>query len=189
MSKLLNINVNEHVEKKNNLSYLSWAWAWAEVLKLDANATWEAVEHNGLPCVYLKDDSAMVKVNVTISGHTKSCTLPVMNHKNQAIKNPDAFAVNTAIVRCLTKCIALFGLGLYIYAGEDLPEADKPEPFNVQDSIRILKSAPNLETLTAYFKAEVSKFPPSSQDYKDLKAEATAQRKYLESMAIEGAAA
>lgn len=127
MSELLKINVNDHTERKNNLTYLSWAWAWAEVLKIDAQATWEAVEFNGLPCTFLPDTSALVKVLVTIKGHTKSCWLPVMNHRNQAIKNPDAFAINTAIVRCLTKCISMHGLGLYIYAGEDLPEVDAPD--------------------------------------------------------------
>ena len=131
MSELLKINVNDHIEKKNNLSYLSWAWAWAEVLKIDAQATWEAVEFNGLPCTFLPDSSALVKVLVTIKGHSKTCWLPVMNHRNQAIKNPDAFAINTAIVRCLTKCISMHGLGLYIYAGEDLPEDDKQEPVKV----------------------------------------------------------
>jgi hypothetical protein len=128
MNELLKINVNDHTEKKNGLTYLSWAWAWAEVLKLDANATWEAVEYNGVPVMLLPDGSAMVKVAVTIKGHTKTCVLPVMNHRNQAIKQPDAFAINTAIVRCMVKAIACFGLGLYIYAGEDLPEGDaEPE--------------------------------------------------------------
>lgn len=138
MSELLKINVNDHVEKKNNLSYLSWAWAWAEVLKIDANATWEAVEYNGVPAMFLPDGSAMVKVFVTIKGHSKSCVLPVMNHRNQAIKQPDAFAINTAIVRCMTKAIACFGLGLYIYAGEDLPEGETPEPPQVDQSVRDL---------------------------------------------------
>ena len=124
MSDLLKINVNGHTEKKNGLTYLSWAWAWAEVLKIDPQATWEAVEFNGMPVNFLPDGSAMVKTLVTIKGHAKACWLPVMNHKNQAIKNPDAFAINTAIVRCLTKCISMHGLGLYIYAGEDLPETD-----------------------------------------------------------------
>jgi hypothetical protein len=128
MSELLNINVNDHTEKKNNLTYLSWAWAWAEVLKIDAQATWEAAEFNGLPVAILPDESAMVKVLVTIKGHTKSCWLPVMDHRNKAIKGPDAFAINTAIVRCLTKCISMHGLGLYIYAGEDLPEVDTGAP-------------------------------------------------------------
>lgn len=128
MSELLAINVNDHIEKKNNLSYLSWAWAWSEVLRIDAQATWEAVEFNGLPVAILPDESAMVKVLVTIKGHTKSCWLPVMDHRNKAIKGPDAFAINTAIVRCLTKCISMHGLGLYIYAGEDLPEVDTGAP-------------------------------------------------------------
>lgn len=121
---LLSINVSDHTEKKNGLTYLSWAWAWAEVLKIDPQATWEAVEFNGLPCAFMPDSSALVKTIVTIKGHAKTCWLPVMDHKNKAIKGPDAFAVNTAIVRCLTKTISMHGLGLYIYAGEDLPEAD-----------------------------------------------------------------
>lgn len=124
MSDLLKINVNDHTEKKNGLTYLSWAWAWAEVLKVDPRATWEAVEFDGFPASFSPDGSALVKVIVTIKGHAKSCWLPVMNHRNQAIKNPDAFAVNTALVRCLTKCISMHGLGLYIYAGEDVPELD-----------------------------------------------------------------
>lgn len=126
MSELLKINVSEHTEKKNGLTYLSWAWAWAEVLKLDPDATWEAVEFNGFPASFAPDGSALVKTIVTIKGKAKSCWLPVMNHRNQAIKNPDAFNINTAIVRCLTKCISMHGLGLYIYAGEDLPEEDVP---------------------------------------------------------------
>lgn len=132
MSELLKINVNDHTERKNGLTYLSWAWAWAEVLKIDPGARWHATEYSdprgcAMPAMFLPDGSAMVKVEVTIKGDTKCCLLPVMNHKNQAIKGPDAFAVNTAIVRCLTKCIAMFGLGLYIYAGEDLPEQEPGE--------------------------------------------------------------
>ena len=124
MSELLKINVNDHTERKNGMTYLSWAWAWAEVLKLDPAATWEAHEFNGLPCIVMPDTTCMVKVSVTIKGDRKTCLLPVMNHRNQAIKNPDAFAVNTALMRCLAKAIAMHGLGLYIYAGEDLPEQD-----------------------------------------------------------------
>lgn len=125
MSKLLSINVNEHIEKKNGLSYLSWAWAWSEVLKIDAAAKWEAHEWNGFPAMFLPDGSAMVKVSVTINGDTKTCPLPVMDHRNKAIKNPDAFAINTATMRALAKAISMHGLGLYIYAGEDLPEQEQ----------------------------------------------------------------
>ena len=76
------------------------------------------------PYMTLPGDTMMVGVKVTIKGHTKQCLLPVMDHRNKAIKSPDAFAVNTAMMRCLAKAIAMHGLGLYIYAGEDLPEGD-----------------------------------------------------------------
>lgn len=127
MSELLKINVNGHTERKGNLTYLSWAWAWAEVLKIDPSARWTAHEWADLPAMFLPDDSAMVKVSVEIKGDIKTCILPVMDNRNRAIQNPDAFAVNTAIMRCLAKAIAMHGLGLYIYAGEDLPEAEKAE--------------------------------------------------------------
>ncbi len=127
MSDLLSINVNEHTEKKNGLTYLSWAWAWAEVLKVDPLADWEAIEYpqpDGTlaPCMYLGNGTAMVRTRVTIKGKTRTSLLPVMDHRNKAIQSPDAFAVNTAIMRCMTKAISMHGLGLYIYAGEDLPE-------------------------------------------------------------------
>lgn len=141
---LLSINVNGHTEKKNGLTYLSWAWAWAEVLKVDPKATWEAHEFSGFPACFLPDETAMVKTTVTIHEHSKSCWLPVMDHRNKAIKKPDAFAINTAIVRCLTKAISMHGLGLYIYAGEDLPESDaKPEaPAKVETPAKPLRATP-----------------------------------------------
>jgi len=130
MTDLLKINVNGHTEKKNGLTYLSWAWAWAEVLKIDPLAEWEPIEYpqpDGTitPCLYVGEGSAMVKTRVTVKGKTRVCMLPVMDHRNKAIKNPDAFAINTAIMRCMTKAISMHGLGLYIYAGEDLPEGEE----------------------------------------------------------------
>lgn len=130
MSELLKINVNDHTERKNGLTYLSWAWAWAEVLKLDPQATWVAHTYGPQgaeePCMRV-GKTAMVHVSVTIKGLRRECMLPVMDHRNKAIQDPDAFAVNTAIMRCLAKAIAMHGLGLYIYAGEDLPEQDEPK--------------------------------------------------------------
>ena len=120
---LLKTNVNEHTEKKNNLTYLSWAWAWAEALKADPKATYK-VEMFGDKCYMDINGTAMVWVTVTLFDKPMTCQLPVMNYKNQAIQNPDAFAVNTAIMRCMTKALSLHGLGLYIYAGEDIPESD-----------------------------------------------------------------
>ncbi len=128
MSELLKINVNDHTERKGNLTYLSWAWAWAEVLKIDPTARYTVHEWADMPVCYLRNGTAMVKVSVEIKGDIKTCLLPVMDNRNRSIVDPDSFAVNTAIMRCLTKCIALFGLGLYIFGGEDLPEGEKPEP-------------------------------------------------------------
>jgi hypothetical protein len=150
MSELLKINVNNHIEKKGNLSYLSWAWAWAEVLKIDPKAKWVAHEWNDRPAMFLPDGTAMVKVSVTINDDTKTCVLPVMNNRNQAIQNPDAFAVNTATMRCMAKAIAMFGLGLYIYAGEDLPEGAVPQ-LNAE-IVASIAAATTLDDLTKLFK-------------------------------------
>ena len=121
INELLKKNVNEHTEKKNNLTYLSWAWAWAEALKADSGATYK-VEMFGDKCFMDINGTAMVFVTVTMFGKPMTCQLPVMDYRNKAIPNPDAFAVNTAIMRCMTKALSLHGLGLYIYAGEDIPE-------------------------------------------------------------------
>ncbi len=150
MSELLKINVNNHIEKKGNLSYLSWAWAWAEVLKIDPKAKWVAHEWNDRPAMFLPDGTAMVKVSVTINDDTKTCVLPVMNNRNQAIQNPDAFAVNTATMRCMAKAIAMFGLGLYIYAGEDLPEGASPQVD--PELVALISGTKSIDSLTSLFK-------------------------------------
>ena len=121
---LIKTNVNDRVEKKNGLSYLSWAWAWAEALKADPKATFK-VEMFGDKCYMDINGTAMVWVTVTMFDKPMTCQLPVMDFRNKAIPNPDAFAVNTAIMRCMTKALSLHGLGLYIYAGEDVPEEPK----------------------------------------------------------------
>ena len=126
IEKLLKTNVNEHTEKKNGLTYLSWAWAWAEALKADSSA-WYKIEMFGDKCYMDINGTAMVFVTVTMYGKPMTCQLPVMDYRNKAIPNPDAFAVNTAIMRCMTKALSLHGLGLYIYAGEDLPEGENDE--------------------------------------------------------------
>jgi hypothetical protein len=118
---LLKKNVNEHVEKKNGLSYLSWAWAWAEALKADPKASYK-IEMFNCKCYMEINGTAMVFVTVTMFDKPMTCQLPVMDYRNKAIPNPDAFAVNTAIMRCMTKALALHGLGLYLYSGEDVPE-------------------------------------------------------------------
>ena len=132
IEKLLQTNVNGHTEKKNGLTYLSWAWAWAEALKADNAASYkiELFEEYGADgrkrtVPYLSiNGTAMVMVTVTMFGKPMTCQLPVMDYRNKAIPDPDAFAVNTAIMRCMTKALSLHGLGLYIYAGEDLPDEE-----------------------------------------------------------------
>jgi hypothetical protein len=121
---LLKINVNDHTEKKNGLTYLSWAWAWQEALKADSTATFDVQIFEGKPYMDV-NGTGMVWVTVTLFGQPRTCMLPVMDYKNKPILNPDAFAVNTAIMRCMTKALALHGLGIYIYAGDDLPQDDE----------------------------------------------------------------
>lgn len=136
MSELLKINVNDHTEKKGGLTYLSWAWAWAEVLKIDPAATWNVIMHGPAgsesPCLWV-GETALVMAEVTINGIARGCHLPVMDNRNNAVKNPDARKISDAIMRCMTKAISMHGLGLYIYAGEDLPESDEAD--NTTDSL------------------------------------------------------
>lgn len=147
---LLKVNVNDHKEEKNGLSYLSWAWAWAEVLKADPKADFAVQTFNGEPFMTV-GDTAMVWVSVTIFGKPVTCWLPVMNSRNAPIsiqgrkfqdkygkeqtEKVDAFNVNTSLMRCLTKAVAMHGLGLYIYAGEDLPEKE-------EETKEVLKETP-----------------------------------------------
>ena len=128
--RLNGINVNEHAEQKNGLTYLSWAWAWAEVKKLHPDATYTIYEDmNG--CFYHNDGkTCWVKTGVTVNGIEHIEYLPVMDHRNRSIplENVTSFDVNKAVQRSLTKACARHGLGLYIYAGEDLPEGESPKP-------------------------------------------------------------
>ena len=121
--RLAALDVGRYLEKKGNLSYLSWAWAVDQLLRADPSASWcyaEPVRFGG--------DTMMVSCTVTAFGQPRTMQLPVMDHRNKAIPNPDAFAVNTAMQRCLVKAIALHGLGLYVYAGEDVPRQQDDAP-------------------------------------------------------------
>lgn len=161
--KLNSINVNEHTEGKNGLTYLSWAWAWSEFKKIYPQATYDILRFDELPYVFDEKTGYMVYTTVTVDDLTHMMWLPVMDGSNKAmksapyeytVKNPyfkyakkgedgkyydkygneqkefvtkkceaaTMFDVNKALMRCLTKNLAMFGLGLYIYAGEDLPE-------------------------------------------------------------------
>jgi len=125
-AEIRKVNVNEHIEQKNGLNYLSWAWAVDQLLQLDSAATWSY----GEPVRF--GDTLMVFCTVKAFGKEMTAQLPVMDYRNKAIANPDAMSVNTAMQRCLAKAIALHGLGLYIYTGEDLPQEDVVEKTKVE---------------------------------------------------------
>lgn len=163
------INCNEHTEKKNGLTYLSWSWAWGYVKKIYPEATYTIRNWDNKPYLYDEALGYMVETSVTIMGQTHIMWLTVMDGSNNAmkavpytytVKNPNfkyakqgqdgryydrygneqaevltkevkaatMFDINTSIMRCLTKNLAMFGLGLYIYAGEDLPIELQAEP-------------------------------------------------------------
>jgi hypothetical protein len=150
--ELRKINVNENTEKKGKFTYLSWAWAVDQLLQLDPSATWRYDQ----PMAF--GDTLMVFCTVTAFGKDMTAQLPVMNNQNKAMLNPDAFAVNTSMQRCLAKAIALHGLGLYIYAGEDLPEVEEEKPVAITpqqiSSINALieQTGSDEAKLLAYFK-------------------------------------
>jgi len=129
--KTLNdINVNDKTEKKNGLTYLSWAWAWGEVKKLFPDATYTIYENSDGWNYHTDGRTAWVKTGVTVNGIEHIEYLPVMDSRNRSIplENITSFDVNKTIQRSLTKAVARHGLGLYVYAGEDLPESESAEP-------------------------------------------------------------
>lgn len=159
--KLSAINVNDKVEKKSNLTYLSWAWAWAEVKKACPDATYEVLQDPYTSKPYFFDENLgyMVMTQVTIQGESLEMWLPVMDGANKAMTNKSytystrygdktveaatMFDINKTLMRCLTKNLAMFGLGLYIYAGEDLPETIEqvktPQPQPIKEDLPELK--------------------------------------------------
>ncbi len=128
-AELYAINVNKYVEKKNGLSYVSWPFAWGEVKKLHPDATYTIYENADGLFYHTDGRTCWVKTGVTVNGIEHIEYLPVMDFKNRSIpvEQVTSFDVNKAIQRSLTKAVARHGLGLYIYAGEDLPESEAPE--------------------------------------------------------------
>lgn len=167
VKKLLQKNVNDRTDTKNNLTYLSWAWAWQEFLMVQPDATYEIKvfeDENGKLKPYIEDSDfgVMVFTSVTAGGVTRDMWLPVMDGANKSMKREaynystkfgeksveavSMFDINKTIMRCLTKNLAMFGLGLYIYAGEDLPiEIGEPCTKEQIEKMRELKiNEPNV---------------------------------------------
>tara|TARA_R100001463_G_scaffold935_2_gene4130 strand:- start:4464 stop:5012 length:549 start_codon:yes stop_codon:yes gene_type:complete len=118
---LKDVDISKLAEQKGKFDYLSWAHAVREMLKVFPKATWEVHEYEGMP--YMETITGYyVKVSVTIDDITRTQIHPVLDNKNKTIEKPNAFQINTSIQRCLAKAIALHGLGLVLFAGEDLPD-------------------------------------------------------------------
>lgn len=163
---LLHVNVNDKTEKKKNLTYLSWTYAWSEVKKRFPDATytiWKDTEGN--PYTFSESLGYMCYTTVCIEGETLEMWLPVMNGANKAMRNVQykyttqygektveaatMFDINKTIMRCLVKNIAMFGLGLYIFSGEDLPEE---EPIDYTRQEASLRACTTMEQLGKVFK-------------------------------------
>ena len=196
--ELYALNVNENVEQKNGLSYLSWSWAVAETLKRYPDMTYEILRfENNLPYTYDEKTGYMVFTKVCIEGITREMWLPVMDGANKAmldheytysVKNyktgemvektvasATMFDINKTIMRCLTKNLAMFGLGLYIYAGEDLPEEEasrKATPEQIEE-LKKLVDKDKIKDMLKYYKVDSGKI--EDMLYKD--AEETIERK------------
>ena len=130
-AKLSSIDCSNNVQKKNGLTFLSWSWAWHTLMDSypDSFFSFEK-DAEGSEFWSFPDGTGEVRCSVVVQGVSRSMSLPVMDYRNDAIKNPSARHISDAKARCLVKTIALFGLGLYIYAGEDIPSAKaevKPE--------------------------------------------------------------
>jgi len=147
-TKLNSIDVGNHIEKKNGLSYLSWAWAWGELKKNHPDATYTVYENKDGWNYHTDGRTCWVKTGVTVNGLEHIEYLPVMDFKNRSIPADQvtSFDVNKAIQRSLTKAVARHGLGLYIYAGEDLPEdaaeakpAEEPVPISEEHLKKLRK--------------------------------------------------
>ena len=184
--RLSEINVSGFAEKKGHFTYLSWAWAVTELKKIAPEAYWTIHEfgYDGVSRQpYMQTEAGcFVKVTVIAEGIEMTQVHPVLDHSNNTVKQPNAFEVNTSIMRCLTKAISLHGLGLYIYAGEDLPEGekepttDKVPPYAVKDRVNTGHN-PDMQTGGAKSTAPQLKYIKSLRSqYLDDFGEAVAQQ-------------
>ena len=162
-TELNNVNVNDKTEKKNELTFLSWAYAWGEIKKRHPDATYTVYERED-GCIYWTDGrTCWVRTGVTVNGLEHIEYLPVMDTRNKSIplENVTSFEVYKAIQRSLTKACARHGLGLYIYAGEDLPEEEKAaaaEAAKQEKDLLITRLAElggNMEVVAGYYKKPV----------------------------------
>ena len=139
LTQLLELDVSKLTEKRGKFTYLSWANAWKEFVKVHPTASYTVLKDSTThQCWHGNAEQGyMVYTSVTVDGLTHEMWLPVMDFNNKAMMTPTTFDVNKAVMRCLTKNLAMFGLGLYIYAGEDLPVIPKPTNIDCTDLINV----------------------------------------------------
>lgn len=164
------INVNDHIQKKGNLSYLSWAWAWSTLMSKYPESYYVFQDNR------IENGTVMVECVLTIhEGEevaTRTMWLPVMDHRNKAIVDPDTRDISDARMRCLVKCLAMFGLGFYIYAGEDIPSTEKEaldQPIDQAQAQRLNEmldySGADIEKFLSFYKiASVAELPKSHHE-------------------------
>ena len=158
-NELNTIDVNDKIEKKNGLSYLSWAFAWGELKKRYPEATYTIYENAQGFNYHTDGRTAWVKTGVTVEGIEHIEYLPVMDYRNNSISvdKLTSFDVNKAIQRSLTKAVARHGLGLYIYAGEDLPSDDKQAPSETKAKTSAKAKTPAADTTGADMQSKLIK--------------------------------
>ena len=153
--KLSKIDCSDKIEKKGKLTYLSWAWAWGILQEHYPQAQYLFYQgEDDVPYVKYPDGTGEVRCRISIDNLTREMTLCVMDFKNNAVKNPNSSQVNNSKMRCLTKCLAMFGLGHYIYAGEDLPEDVEDDIDNLDDETESKKEPTPVETPTEDVEAD-----------------------------------
>ena len=154
-TELDQVDVTKHIDKKGRFSYLSWAYAVRELKKRHPAACWEVHEYDGAP--YMKTECGyFVKVSVIVNATEMTQIHPVLDHSNKPVAKPNAFQVNTSIQRCLTKAIALHGLGIHLFAGEDLPPSPPLDENQVKELVGLIKND-NKEGLVDTVMDQVSK--------------------------------
>ena len=178
--ELIKVDVGEHIEGKNGLNYLSWTWAWSEFKKRCPDATYKIITFDGLPYAYDEKTGYMVYTEITTNLETQMMWLPVMDSANNAMKSvpytvtnkwgketevkaATMFDINKTIMRCLTKNMAMFGLGLYIYAGEDLPE-ELEEPAKTETPKQPKETKSKKSDTKTYPKAENESVVPKCEN-------------------------
>ncbi len=176
------VDVSGKTEKKNGLTYLSWAWAWGELKKLHPDATYTIYEDANGRFYHTDGKTAWVKTGVTVNGLEHIEYLPVMDFKNKSIpvENITSVDVNKTIQRSLTKAVARHGLGLYVYAGEDLPEEKREEENKAKEEIITKKDV-------AVLKSMCERKGVSANSFKGKKLEALTGAEYAEAMRQLGA--